>query len=112
MSSTPKRLSVRGRVPRDQMVLGNCDGCGSARVVMPCSNVDCDAWIAVCDCNDASETSYPSGGRCEACRSLTSESDEAWPHSHRTSRGAFHAHSASDTRRAAKARRATKGGIL
>lgn len=112
MAATPKRLSVRGGAPRDQMVLGNCPACGSARVILPCSNADCDAWIAVCDCTDASETSYPSGGRCEACRSLESESDDAWPHSRRTSRGTFHAHRASDERRAAKTRRATKGGVL
>lgn len=48
MSSTPRKLPKRG-APREQMVLGACDACGSPRTVMPCSNADCDAWVVVCD---------------------------------------------------------------
>lgn len=106
------RKTLRGRVPREQVALGACDACGSARVVMPCSNADCDAWLVVCDCREVSETSYTDGDRCEGCRALPTETPDAWEHSLRTYRGTFRAHPASDERRAARDRRATRGGIL
>ncbi len=111
MSSTPRKLPRRG-APREQMVLGACDACGSPRTVMPCSNADCDAWVVVCDCREVSETSYTDGDRCDGCRALPSEMPDAWEHSRQTSRGTFHAHSASSERRSARDRRSTKGGIL
>ena len=91
MGSTPKTL--RGRSPREQVVLGACPNCGTARVVMPCSDPRCDAWFMVCDCNDAVETSYSCGGRCESCRALDSEERPPWEpptwRPARTARGEF-----------------------
>ncbi len=91
MGSYPKAL--RGRMPREQVVLGACPNCGTARVVMPCSDPRCDAWFSVCECNDAIETSYSCGGRCESCRALDSEErpprePPTW-HPARNSRGEF-----------------------
>ena len=113
MGTMPK--SLRGaRALREQVVLGACLHCGSARVVMPCSNVDCDHWFAVCDCNDVSETSYSAGDRCHECRSLPSELPDAYEARHptpRTARGTYLAHRASTERRASKGTRSTKGGF-
>lgn len=111
MSSMPGSLARR-RAPREQVVVGACDACGSPRAVMPCSNADCDAWVSVCDCREVSETSYTDGDRCDGCRALPWETAEAWEHKRRTSRGTFHAHRAGSERRSARDRRATKGGIL
>lgn len=76
MGTVPKTL--RGRSPREQVVLGACPNCGSPRVVQPCSDVRCDGWFMVCDCNDACETSFECGGRCEVCRALDAEQRDPW----------------------------------
>lgn len=119
MGSTPKTLPRR-RAPREQVVLGACPNCGSARVVQPCSNQRCDAWFMVCDCNDASETSYVCGGRCEGCRTLDSEQRDPWEPTLarpvRTSGGKFrspYAPRPNGARRGhegPRAKRSTKGG--
>lgn len=116
MGTTPKSLPRR-RSPREQVVLGACPNCGTARVVMPCANVRCDAWFMVCDCNDASETSYSAGGNCEECRSLPSETasvgESPLRRTPRTSRGMFrtpYARRVVQERVALAKRRAAKGG--